>query len=162
MIEIKSYDYHNLIRSYLAQDRPAATTAGDRLSYSKLRLYSYNSVLATISSIYPNTIFIDKYTCKCSNTTSKQATKLRNLIPYNWNVFTIDLNSTDTVTLGEYWEDITDLVGSYKRSRKYKHHIKQSIHDLISTAQQFARVHGLDSAVPDDLLRLLFVNQLLK
>ena len=162
MTPIGSYDYHNLICSYLAQDRPSASTAQGRLSYNGFKLYSYSSVLALISSKHHKTLYLDKYIQSYSNTTTKQTRKLINAAyAYSYQIFTIDLDLSPADNLIEYWDDITDLVGSYKRSRKFKRQIKLDIQTNIRTAQRFAELHELDPTIPDELLRILFVNQLL-
>ena len=163
MIKIGPYDYLNLIKSYLAQDRPSATTAGDRMSYFGRKLYSYNSVLAIISTIHSNVLYIDSSTRSYSNTTSKQTNRLVTIThSLNWQVFFIDLRSEPANNLATYWSEVESLIGKHNRSRKYKYHIKQSIHSTIRTAQLFAELHELDPTIPDILRRQLFVNQLLK
>ena len=163
MIAIGPYDYDNLLRSFLAQDRLSAKTADNRLSYSKFRLFSYNSTLALISNSKPSTLYIDKVISKYSNTTQRQTRKLLYIAAEkNWTVFIIDLHLHPQTNLEVFWNDIELLITHYKRARTTKPAIKQSIHEAVNTAQHFAEWHELDSTIPDILMRYLFINQLLK
>lgn len=161
MIKIKSYDYEGLIQSYLAQDRPSASTANDRMSYKGITLYSYSSILAQISETLPNTLYIDKHISRYSRTTSKQFHELQREASLNGNVFVIDLDITFADNLQLYWADAELLIKRYKWARTLKPQIKQDLHKLIRNAQHFAELHGLDSTIPDHIMRQLFVNQLL-
>lgn len=163
MIKINSYDYEGLIRSFLAQDRLSAKTADNRLSYSGIKLFSYNSTLALISDSKPSTLYIDKAISKYSNTTQRQTRKLLYVAAEeNWTVFIIDLYLSSKNNLEQFWSEVELLITRYKRARTLKPSIKQSIHEAVSIAQHFAEWHKLDPTVPDILMRQLFVNQLLK
>ena len=163
MIKIGQYDYEGLIKSYLAQDRPSAKTANNRMSYSGPKLSSYNSTLALISTSRPSTLYIDKAISKYSNTTQRQTRELLYVTAEeSWNTFTIDLHLPIDANLEVFWKDIELLITRYKRARTLKPSIKQSIHETISTAQHFAEWHELDPTIPELLMRQLFVNQLLK
>lgn len=162
MIKIGFYDYEGLIKSYLAQDRPSAKTADNRMSYNQHRLSSYNSTLAIIGTSRPSTLYIDKAISNYSNTTKKQTRKLLYIAAeQNWTVFIVNINRSQEFNLLVLWEEITNLIGKHNRSRKHKPTIKQSIHEAISTAQHFAEWHELDPIIPDILMRHLFINSLL-
>lgn len=161
MLQIGSYDYKGLIKSYLKQDRQSASTAGDRMSYFNHKLYSYNSVLAFMDKQFAQVLFIDKHISTYSNTSRKHTKVLFNTIPSYWKVFIIDLNLMAQENLLEYWESVDKLITDYIRSRKYKHIIKDVIHNTIRTAQLFAELHKLDQTIPEELMRKLFVNRLL-
>ena len=162
MIKIGPYDYLSLIRSFLAQDRPAAKTAADRLSYHGHKLYSYNSVLARMDHSFGQTLYINKFTSTYSRTSIRQTKVLKTEAASNWGVFIIDLDKSIVTNLEVFWNEIELLITRYKRARTSKPFIKQSIHEAISTAQHFAEWHELDSTIPDILMRQLFVNQLLR
>lgn len=161
MIKIGQYDYKGLIKSYLAQDRPSASTASTRLSYSGAILYSYKSILATISQRYPNTIYIDKDISEFSKTSSKQTGILLNSARSNWNVFVIDLDQPIDDNLSVYWREVELLIKRHQRARTRRPQIKQQLHELIHTTQHFAELHKLDTAIPDHIMRQLFIYQLL-
>lgn len=160
MIRIEQYDYEGLIQSYLAQDRPLASTASNRMSYHNTVLYSYNSILAKMSEVIPNVLYINKHIAECSNTTKKH-TGLLQRKALSWNIFVIDLNIPFSDNLQTYWEDIELLIKRYQRARTLKPKIKQALHKLIHTTQHFAELHGLDPTIPDHIMKQLFVNQLL-
>ena len=163
MIKIGQYDYEGLIKSYLAQDRPSAKTANNRMSYSGPKLSSYNSTLALISTSRPSTLYIDKAISNYSNTTQRQTRELLYVAAEeSWSTFTIDLYLPIDANLEVFWKDIELLITRYKRARTSKPFIKRSIHEAISNAQHFAEWHELDPTIPDILMRQLFVNQLLK
>ena len=163
MIKIGPYNYEGLIRSFLAQDRPSAKTANNRMSYSGPKLSSYNSTLALISASRPSTLYIDKAISKYSNTTQRQTRELLYVAAeQNWTVFTIDLHLHPQINLEVFWSEVELLITRYKRARTSKPSIKQSIHEAISIAQHFAEWHKLDPTIPDILMRHLFINQLLK
>lgn len=161
LIPIGSYDYEGLCKSFLAQDRPSAKTAGDRMSYFGPKLYSYASILARISHKLPSTLYIDKHISTYSNTSRKHTNKLTSETPSYWNVFTIDFDLSMADNLTEYWEEVEYLITRYRRARILKPRIKQQIHTLIHTTKHFAELHKLDPSIPDHIMRLLFVNQLL-
>ena len=161
MIRIGQYDYNGLIKSYLAQDRPSASTASKRMSYRGIKLYSYNSILAQMSDILPNTLYINKLISRYSRTTSKQFHELQREASLNWNVFVIDLDITFADNLLLYWAEAELFIKHYKWARTLKPQIKQDLHKLIRTAQHFAELHELDPTIPDHIMRQLFVSQLL-
>lgn len=161
MIKIGQYDYEGLIQSYLAQDRHSASTASKRMSYHKTVLYSYNSILAKMSELMPDVLYINKHIAKCSNTTKKHTRLLQINIPSNWDVLVINLNTSFSDNLQTYWEDIELLIKQHKRARTRKPIIEKELHKLIRTAQHFAELHELDSTIPDHIMRQLFVNSLL-
>lgn len=161
MIHIGQYDYDGLIKSYLAQDRHSASTASNRMSYRGIKLYSYNSILARMSDTLPNTLYINKHLSNYSRTTSKQINELQREALPNWSEFVINLDITFADNLQLYWAEAELFIKRYKRARTLKSRIKQELHKLIRTAQHFAELHGLDSTIPDHIMRQLFVNQLL-
>lgn len=161
LIPIGAYNYEELIKSYLAQDRTFAKTAGNRLSYSGKYLYSYNSVLARISDTIPSVLYIDKHISTYSKTSRKHANTLISVVSSNWNIFIINLDLPAADNLSEYWTEIEQLITRYRRASVLKPRIKQQIHTLIHTTKHFAEVHGLDPSVPDHILRQLFTYQLL-
>ena len=163
MIKIGQYDYEGLIKSYLAQDRLSAKTADNRLSYSGIKLFSYNSKLAVISDSKLSTLYIDKAISKYSNPPQRQTRKLLYIAAeQNWTAFIVNIDRSPENNLEQFWNDIELLITRYKRARITKASIKQSIHEAVSNAQHFAEWHELDSTIPDILMRHLFVNQLLK
>lgn len=161
LILIGQYDYEGLCKSFLAQDRSYAKTAGERLSYNRKYLYSYNSTLAIVSHKLPSTLYIDKHISTYSNTSRKHTNKLTSAASKGWNVFTIDFDLPAADNLTEYWEEVEYLITRYRRARTLKPKIKQQIHKLIHTAKHFAELHELDPTVPDHIMRQLFVNSLL-
>lgn len=161
MIHIGQYDYKGLIKSYLAQDRPSASTANDRMSYKGINLYSYSSILVQMSETLPNTLYANKYLFKYSITTTKQFYKLQKIASHGWSIFVIDLDITFADNMQIYLEDIELLIKRYQRARTLKPQIKQELHELIRATQHFAELHKLDSTIPDHIMRQLFVNQLL-
>lgn len=161
MIRIGQYDYEGLIESYLAQDRPSASTASNRMSYRGTKLYSYNSLLARMSDIRPNTLYIDKHISRYSITTVKHIHQLQRETLLSWNIFVIDFDIPLADNLQIYWVDAEFLIKHHKRARTLKSRIKQDLHELIRTTQHFAELHGLDVTIPDHIMRQLFVNQLL-
>lgn len=161
LIQIGQYDYEGLCKSFLAQDRKSAKTAGNRLSYCGKTLYSYDSVLARISHKLSSTLYIDKHISTYSNTSRKHTNKLTSATPSYWNVFTIDFDLPLTDNLTEYWEEVEYLITKYHRARTLKPRIKQQIHTLIRTTKHFAELHKFDTSIPDHIMRLLFVYQLL-
>ena len=161
LIPIGSYDYKGLCKSFLAQDRNNAKTAGDRMSYFGTNLYSYSSTLARISDTLPSILYIDKHISTYSATSRKHANFLTLAADYNWNIFIIDLDLPVANNLSEYWTEVEYLITRYRRARTLKPRIKQQIHTLIHTTKHFAKLHKLDQTIPDSIMRQLFVYQLL-
>lgn len=161
LIPIGQYDYKGLCKSFLVQDRISAKTAVDRLSYSGKTLYSYNSVLARISDTLTSVIHIDKHISTYSNTSRRHANELTSVASNNWNIFTIDTNLPEADNLSEYWEEVEYFIAKHNRARTTKAYYKQQIHTLIHTTKHFAKLHKLDTSIPDHIMRQLFVYQLL-
>lgn len=161
MIKIGQYDYDGLIKSYLAQDRPSASTASDRMSYKGITLYSYSSILTQISETIPKTLYANKSLFKYSITTTKQFYKLQKIASHGWSIFIIDLDIAFANNLQLYWTEVEGVIKQHKYARTCKPIIEKELHKLIRTAQHFAELHGLDPTIPDHIMRQLFVNQLL-
>lgn len=160
MISIGPYDYDNLIRSYLAQDRPKAATAGDRMSYSGTALYSYSSKLAVIHNHSEQILFINKDLSSYSVTTTKQINKLYGFIG-SWSTFTVSFDKSPNDNLAEYWQDINELIGKHNRARTAKGTHRHSIHSTINKAKAYAPLFNLDPEVPTQILQDLFKYKLL-
>lgn len=155
MISIGPYDYDNLIRSYLVQDRPSATTAGDRMSYSGNTLYSYSSKLAVIHDRSELILFIDKDLVGYSVTTSKQISRLYKFIN-SWSTFVISFSQSPVDNLTEYWKDVNTLIGKYNRARTNGDMYKHQLHSIIDEAIVYAKMYDLDPTVPIQILQDLF------
>jgi len=163
MITIGQYDYEGLIKSYLLQDRLNAKTATNRMSYKGKILYSYNTELAQIYNFENKILLVDEGTATYSHTSAKHANKLKIIAKeFNWQVFVIDLGYTPSDNLREYWKDVKDYIGSFKRSRKYKEMARQKTLDLITEAKEYAEVYKLNSEVPKHVMEQLFTHKLLK
>lgn len=114
MISIGPYDYTNLIKSFLAQDRPSASTAQDRLSYSGDTIYSYKATIGQLD-IKNNVLLVNECYINHSVTTSRQITILYNLAAGLFTVYTIPFDSDP---LEHYNNSILNTVEKYKRARK--------------------------------------------
>lgn len=163
MITIGQYDYKGLIKSYLLQDRLDAKTATNRMSYKGKILYSYRTKLAQIYDFENKILLIDGGTARYSPTSAKHANKLKTTAKeFNWQIFVIDLDYTPLDNLKEYWKDVEDHIGSFKRSRKYKEIARQKTLDLIAEAKEYAEMYKLNSEVPKHIMEQLFTHKLLK
>jgi len=159
-MSIGQYDYEGLVISYLIQEYPSAKTARDRMSYNGIKLYSYCSILAEMDAV-KKTLYVREETANYSNTSRTHA---RILYKYasNFTVFTIETyDSVSEENLQNYWNQIEPLVIKYKRARTRKLTYKWEIQRIVQTAKLYAELHGFDQTVPDNILRMLFVNCLL-
>ena len=162
MTSVGQYDYEGLIKSYLLQDRLNAKTATNRMSYKGKILYSYETKLAQIYNFENKILLIDGGTATYSHTSIEHDHKLKTIAKeLNWQVFVIDLDYTPSDNLREYWKDVEDYIGSFKRSRMYKEIARQKTLDLIAEARAYAKLYNLNSNIPKYIMEQLFINKLL-
>lgn len=162
MTKIGSYDYKGLVQSYLRQDRPTAKTAAGRLSYSGPELISYSSLIAKLDRS-KNILTINSDYRHYSKTTSYQ---IRLLIAaaktYSYTLFTNPLSGSLINNCKFYEFQISTAVLRYKRGRKYQAIYKSYVFALVHEYKQYLTfTHSSSKELPDSILRLLFVNQLL-
>ena len=152
------YDYSGLISCYLNQSLPSGSTAGNRLSFSKDRLYSYDSLLAKLDTH----LYIDKEISKYSQTTSKQVRILESAGRYrNLEIFFTDLLFSLEVNLEDYWEEAQEYIDRYIKARSRKPIIAEELRRHIQHTIQFAELHNLSTTIPDDVMKQMFVYKLL-
>lgn len=160
-IKIGPYDYEGLVKSFIRQDRHSASTARRRLSYTRVLLKSYNTVIARIDK--PNNVlYITKE--RYSNTTSRQTRILlafaEDLHIFNSTGFNLGETYTNT-EVADYWEKTRVLISKYIRARSNKDRIKQQIRQHHNMIKSYCTIHDELYKVPEDILRLMFVNQLI-
>ena len=159
-MSIGYYDYNGLVISFLNQNYSSSSTAQGRMSYNGTSLYSYSSHLAEID-VDRKILYVFYSIANYSNTSKNQAARLYNNAD-DFTVFTIENRDTQSeVNLKDYWNQIESLVAKYKRARTRKPQYKHEIHRIIQTAKLYAELHNFDQTVPDNILRMLFVNCLL-
>jgi len=159
-MSIGSYNYQGLVISYLNQNHPFASTASKRMSYDHTTLYSYGSVLAEIDTT-KKILYVFRYIADYSNTSRKHAKTLYECAS-DFTIFIIEnKNTVSKVNLQDYWNQIEPLVIKYKRARTRKLIYKWEIHRIVRIAKLYAELHGFDQTMPDNILRMLFVNCLL-
>lgn len=162
MTKIGSYDYKGLVESYLRQDRPTAKTAEGRLSYSGPDLISYSSLIASLDGS-KNILTINSDFLRYSMTTSRQIRLLvQTAKNYNYTRFINPLSGSLINNCKFYESQISTEVIKYNRARTHKDRYKSNIFAIVDEYKQYLTVtHSSPTELPDSILRLLFVNQLL-
>ena len=167
MIKIKSYDYSGLIKSYLTQNRPSAKTAQNRMSYSEIYLYSYDSVLAKLDT-ERKIIYIDSDIAHYSITSTKQANTLRAEAKDNFTRFEvpIDASAEDTVTY--YTNIINNAITKHARARveHSKRYWKSQIFNTLNELTLYLDLHTIKNSklrkVTQPIFKQLFELKFLK
>lgn len=148
MTRIGSYDYAGLITSYLKQDQPKAVTAGNRMSFSGIDLYSYSSLLARLDQAN-SVLLVDRSIAGYSVTSRRQANLLLvKAMASNFEVFQISLISSAETNLRSYWNQIDDSLLSYSRARSSRSRASHSADAkrLLEVAKQYAIYTNLDAS----------------
>jgi len=145
--------------AFVNQSLPEAKSCTGNFSFKGTSLYSYASLLAKVG-LKDNALYIDKDISKYSNTTQKHTSKLLSAA-HPMQVFYIYLGEYPETNMQRYWKSIEAFIVKHRRARKYKDHYKAQIQSTIQEAQLFAKLHNEPTEIPDDLMRQLFVNQLL-
>lgn len=154
-----------VINQFLAQNstRLIKSSSGN-LSAQGHQLYSYDSLLAEFSSTIP-VLYIDKDTSNYSVTSQRHTGLLKQAALLYWHnayvYFSVGIGEPFEKSLGDMYENVHKLIGSYLRSRKYKEQIKANIHELIKKTKLFAKLHNLNEELPSDLFEELMKHKLL-
>ena len=129
-----SYDYYGLCKEWRSQKYDKGSTASNRMHYEKLKLYSYDTLLAEIQN--DGVVLIDRKCATFSNTSKRHLRELvENLYSNNVQFYIVD--DIDNI---EYIKNslntIKNSIKKYKRARvehsKYtwKTLIKSKVEDL--------------------------------
>ena len=162
MIRIGSYDYDNLIESYLAQDRKKAKTAGNRLWYENNVLYSYNTILSILHTHKDKKILlINKSLVNYSQTTTKHMNRLIEKSKYP--TFIVKFSRDNVEKLYSLIDTANDTFEKMKRARSKKSiYAKQFIQE-VGKAADFAELFGiknkkkLDNMAPKFFIALAYM-----
>ena len=167
MTNIGSYDYDGLCKSYLAQDRPSAKTAQNRMSYSGVYLYSYNSVLAKLDT-ERKILYIDSDIAHYSNTSSDHANKLRAEAKDNFTIFELLVDATIEDTVTYYTNIINSAIIKHTRARAThsKQYWKSQIFNTLDELTLYLDLHTIKNSklrkVTQPIFQQLFKLKLLK
>ena len=167
MLKINSYDYEGLIRSYLTQDRPSAKTAQNRMSYSGVYLYSYNSVLAKLDT-ERKILYIDSDIVHYSNTSIKHANNLRAKAKDNFTRFEVPIDASTEDTVTYYTNIINHAITKHTRARveHSKHYWKSQIFNTLDELTIYLDLHTIKNSklrkVTQPIFQQLFELKLLK
>lgn len=148
MTRMGAYDYAGLVASYLKQDRPKATTAGGRMSFSGIDLYSYSSLLARLDQAN-SVLLVDRSTAGYSDTSRRQAgLVITRALANNLYVFPIKLEQSDECNLRDYWSQIDDSLLYYSRARsdQGRNSYSAEAKRLLEVAKQYAIYTNLDAS----------------
>jgi len=106
------YDYSRLCADFIAQREENSSTAQDRMSYKGTKLYSYNSLLATLHE-QNNIVVYYSDIAHYSNTSYGHFKAL--IEACKEHTYTL-LKSRDT-TIDSMYNDFYEILKAYKRSR---------------------------------------------
>lgn len=164
---IGSYDYAGLIQAFLYQTQYTGSTAGDRLSFSDRKLYSYSSVLAELRTTSTNhtVLFINKSVMNYSNTTKRQVRILKSLNPLPIREWYFRMSNTDNLI--DIMIEIDMLIKKYTKARVNKQLYKEQIHTLYDSLEPLFEEYKIDKRTKlykqyQQLPFKLFANKLLK
>jgi len=162
MMQIGSYDYDNLIESYLVQDKQRAKTAGNRLWYEGNLLYSYNTILSILHTHKDKKVLlINKSLVKYSQTTTRHMNILIEKSKYP--TFIVKFSRDDVEKLHSLIDTANDTFEKMKRARSRKSiYAKQFIQE-VDKAIDFAELfeiknkNALDEMAPKFFIALAYM-----
>lgn len=142
-MSIGNYDYAGLCEAFINQSQSCGKTAEGRMSFNRLSIYSYDSLLATFNPT-KNVLLIYLDIAGYSNT-SKSHT--RHLLSFTANITTFWIKYEEPLEqMKSYHDSVNELILRYKRARK--EYSKQATKDLaVSTVplmKAYLAYMGLD------------------
>lgn len=157
MTKIGSYDYQGLIESYLVQDREYAKTAENRMSYSGVYLYSYNSVLAELET-KRKIVYIDSDIAHYSNTSIRHANILRTNARNNFILFEIPVDGKVEDIVTHYTDIISNAITKHTRARAEhsKRYWKSQIFNTLDELTLYLNLHLRGNSKYRKILQSIF------
>jgi len=154
-VAIGAYDYSGLIKSYLAQDRKQARTAGGRLSYIGKSIYSYQTTLGALITHKNQTILlVNRKLIGRSNTTTRQMHLLLNYSSYP--TFIVAPSSNQEYQLHSLIDTATNTFNKMQRARSRKPMLATQFLNEFRKATEFAELFDLQN---DEQLEQLLSKQ---
>ena len=140
-MSIGPYDYFGLCQAFLNQSQSCGKTAENRMSFNRLSIYSYNSLLATFDPAN-NVLLIYSDIAKYSNTSIRH-TKILRKAAEELTIFSV-IDDEVAEQLKEYYNSILANIGRFNRAHINKHFFKEKIIRDFNEMQQFLEYSNMD------------------
>ena len=138
---IRQYDYSGLCEAFVNQTQSCGKTAEGRMSFNRLSIYSYSSLLATLDPAN-KVLRLYKPIAEYSNTSNRHARILVNRAE-GFTIFSI-IDNEVAEQLQEYYDAITTAILFFNRASKSKSFFKDAIIKEFNEMQQFLEYTKLD------------------
>ena len=137
-----SYAYIPLIKDYINQSFPYASTGQGRMSFKSDTLYSYKSKL--FQRIAPNTYILDVAISKYSVTTVKHTMRILQAVPSNTTIYRTYIDNDPISNVVDYISDIKYLISKFTRARSTKPQWQKQINRTYAELQSYIEFYKLD------------------
>lgn len=141
-MSIGPYDYHGLCEAFINQSQSCGKTAENRMSFNRLSIYSYNSLLATLDPV--NRILHLDETISTYSNTSHRHTKSLLEAGSDLTTYRINLDKSYEENLIAYLDNLLIGIQLYKRARQRKPYYKEAIFNIFKEFQSYLDYVDLD------------------
>lgn len=111
----RTYDYEGLCKAFINQSQSSDKTTQGRMSFNRLSIFSYNSLLATLDPTN-KVLLIDSHIAKYSNT-SQRHTRMLLECATEFTTYSINLNQEPENNLIEYFNRVQSSINRFRRAR---------------------------------------------
>ena len=140
-MSIGQYDYSGLCEAFINQSQSCGKTAEGRMSFNRLSIYSYSSLLATLDPAN-KVLRLYKPIAEYSNTSNRHARILVNMAE-GFTIFSV-IDDEVTEQLQEYYDTISACILFFHRAHTRKPFYKEVIIREFNQMQQFLEYTKLD------------------
>ena len=140
-MSIGTYDYDGLCEAFINQSQSCGKTAEDRMSFNRLSIYSYNSLLATLDPTN-NVLLVYSDTANYSNT-SKRHTRFLHEAAKELIIFSI-IDGEFIDQIQEYHDSILNNLKFFKRARVKAPYFKTKVLEEFQEVKQYIQYIKLD------------------
>lgn len=145
-MSIGQYDYSGLCEAFINQSQSSGKTAQGRMSFNRLSIYSYNSLLATLDPTN-KVLRLYKPVAEYSNT-SKRHTKFLVNAAKGLTVFSV-IDDGVAEQLQEYCDSISTNILFFNRASKHKSFFKDTIIREFNEMQQYLKYSNMDKRIKE-------------
>ena len=140
-MSIGQYDYSGLCEAFVNQSQPSGKTGKGRMSFNRLSIFSYSSLLATLDPAN-KVLRLYKPIADYSNT-SKRHAKILVGAAEGFNIFSV-IDDEVAEQLQEYYNSITTSILFFNRARRHKSFFKDAIIRELNEMQKYLEYSNMD------------------
>lgn len=134
--------YTPLIKDYINQSFPYASTGHGRMSFKGDTLYSYKSKL--FQRIAPNTYILDVAISKYSDATANHTTHILSLMPGNTTIYRTYIDNDPISNVIDYISDIKYLISKFTKARSTELQWQKQIKRTYAELQSYIEFYKVD------------------